>query len=170
MQDELFNHLESKLNNYEVSKGEPLLYDIIIDSNYEIQPKNIETPSRGDYAFQTDILIKKGKTPLLVLELKYNSLTTHNILTYSAKALKHKGVFPYLRYGLIVGNKPSVDRRFFIHNEGFDFYYTTMNIEDDIDEILEMIYTQINAAESLIDILEKTGKRPKGYSNISKFY
>jgi hypothetical protein len=44
------------------------------------------------------------------------------VLTYSAKARKHKQVYPYLRYGIVVAEVSYVPRRFFIHNEALDFF------------------------------------------------
>jgi hypothetical protein len=43
------------------------------------------------------------------------------VLTYSTKARRHKQVYPYLRYGLVVGNIEEIPWRFFAHNEGLDF-------------------------------------------------
>ena len=48
-------------------------------------------------------------------------ITTHDVLTYSTKARKHKQVYPYLRYGLVIGSVERIPRRFFTHNEGLDF-------------------------------------------------
>jgi hypothetical protein len=56
-----------------------------------------------------------------VLEFK-SSVTTHDVLTYSTKARRHKQVYPYLRYGLISSVERVVPRRFFTHNEGLDFF------------------------------------------------
>ncbi|MBC7081821.1 MAG: hypothetical protein H5T44_06250 [Thermoplasmatales archaeon] len=63
------------------------------DLKFELPQK----PKRGRLAFQNDILIKKGDLPLVVIEAKYNSLTTHDILVYSTKALKHKEVYPQFK-------------------------------------------------------------------------
>jgi hypothetical protein len=58
--------------------------------------------------------------PRVVIEFKAK-ITTHDVLTYSAKARKHKQVYPYLRYGIVVSDIPTVPRRFFVHNEALDF-------------------------------------------------
>jgi len=49
-------------------------------------------------------------------------ISTHDILTYSAKARKHKQVYPYLRYGLVASRERFVAGKFFTHNEALDFY------------------------------------------------
>ena len=51
-------------------------------------------------------------------------ITTHDVLTYSAKARKHKQVYPYLRYGLIVSDEAFIPGRVFTHNEALDFCAT----------------------------------------------
>jgi hypothetical protein len=48
-------------------------------------------------------------------------VTTHDVLTYSAKARKHKQVYPYLRYGLVASEETTVPGRVFTHNESLDF-------------------------------------------------
>jgi hypothetical protein len=58
--------------------------------------------------------------PRVVLEFK-TSISTHDVLTYSAKARKHKQVYPYLRYGLVASNEAVVPGRFFILNESLFF-------------------------------------------------
>jgi hypothetical protein len=62
-----------------------------------------------------DVLI-----PRVVMEFK-GRLSTHDVLTYSAKARKHKQVYPYLRYGLVASDEAIVPGRVFTHNEALDF-------------------------------------------------
>ncbi|MHB8810101.1 MAG: hypothetical protein ACYC9M_08820, partial [Desulfobulbaceae bacterium] len=86
---------------------------------------DIKKPKRGRSAFETDLCVFESidnslKIPRVVLEFKGN-LTTHDVLTYSAKARKHKQVYPYLRYGLVLSGSSSVPGRFFTHNEALDF-------------------------------------------------
>ena len=114
--DLLHEKLKGMLENFKVFKKESLLYKLMIDSQGRLQPSNYKIPTRGNLAFQTDIMIKDEKIPLVVLELKVDGFSTHDILTYSNKALKHKEVHPYLRYGLIICGSDVIDRKFFIIN------------------------------------------------------
>ena len=107
-----------------IKRGGSLLYEITVDNmlRLTVDPKR---PMRGDSAFQTDLCIFEEKSsevllPRVVFEFK-TKITTHDILTYSAKARKHKQVYPYLRYGLVASDMASVPRRFFVHNESIDF-------------------------------------------------
>jgi len=92
-------------DKYEVKIDENLIYRVIINEKLKFEPNEPRTRRRGSYAFQTDLLIirKDTRFPLVVIETKYNGFSTHDVLTYSTKAKKHKEIYPYLRYGLVVG-------------------------------------------------------------------
>jgi hypothetical protein len=107
-----------------VRRGAALLYQVTVNNLLEVvvDPKS---PTRGQSAFQTDLCVFErvsngAEIPRVVLEFK-PSVTTHDVLTYSTKARKHKQVYPYLRYGIIIANDKSIPGRFFTHNEALDF-------------------------------------------------
>jgi hypothetical protein len=107
-----------------VKRGAALLYQMTVDNhlNLRVDPKR---PMRGQSAFQIDLCVfesveEEVLLPRVVLEFKAG-MSTHDILTYSAKARKHKQIYPYLRYGLVVGRDATVASKFFIHNEALDF-------------------------------------------------
>jgi len=58
--------------------------------------------------------------PRVVMEFK-TKVSTHDVITYSAKATKHQQVYPYLRYGLIASDHATVPGRLFTHNDSLDF-------------------------------------------------
>lgn len=109
-----------------VERGKALLYRLTLDNQLRIipTPKGVEEPARGQSAFQTDLCVFEKvnavKIPRVALEFK-TRLTTHDVLTYSTKAARHKAIYPYLRYGLIISGKEKLPGRFFTHNSGFDF-------------------------------------------------
>lgn len=109
-----------------VQRGAVLLYQVTVDNNLRVMSeKQVRSPKRGDSAFQTDLCLFEVKSqdillPRVVLEFK-TVITTHDVLTYSAKAAKHKQIYPYLRYGLVAENERSVPGRFFTHNDAMDF-------------------------------------------------
>jgi hypothetical protein len=116
-----------------IRRGAALLYEVTVDNNLSltVDPKR---PVRGDSAFQTDLCVFEAKSadiviPRVVLEFK-TRITTHDVITYSAKARKHKQVYPYLRYGLVVSDVADVPRRFFVHNESLDFFAALKNTKD----------------------------------------
>jgi hypothetical protein len=111
-------------NPLTIQRGANLLYQVTVDNRLELRvdPKH---PRRGQSAFQTDLCVLEQiesdvQIPRVVLEFK-TRLTTHDVLTYSAKARKHKQVYPYLRYGLVIGSEATIPGRFFTHNESLDF-------------------------------------------------
>lgn len=40
---------------------------------------------------------------------------------FLCKARKHKQVYPYLRYGIIIAERKTIPGRFFTHNDSLDF-------------------------------------------------
>ena len=119
-----------------IEEGKALLYQITLNNKLEptIEPERYRDPKRGDSAFQTDLCVfeKKSngiKLPRVVFEFKAG-ISTHDVLTYSAKARKHKQVYPYLRYGVVVSHEAVVPHRFFIHNEALDFFAPLKNTKE----------------------------------------
>lgn len=83
--------------------------------------------TKGQKAYATDALIYEplsngNRIPLVVLEGKIKTQTTHDIITYTEKAKAHKNVFPHLRYGFIVLNAKGEEfPDFYYQHSGFDF-------------------------------------------------
>lgn len=98
---------------------------------------------------------------MVIIETKWGKFSTHDVLTYSTKALKHKETYPYIRYGLVVGGKNKIDKRFFTHNVGFDFAIALEIDERNIKRLFTVIQKQLKSAEKFLDIFfsEKRGKR-----------
>lgn len=153
---EIQRKLQVELVGYEVLTGENLVYRVIIDDKVEYKPKNPKKPSRGNLSFQTDLMIKQNSLPLVIIETKYGGFSTHDVLTYSIKAQKHKEIYPYIRYGLLIENSNIIYNRFFTHNSGFDFALAIKNIEtESINKLIRVINAQIENAKKLLDILKK---------------
>ncbi len=116
-----------------VERHKSLLYQVTVDNRLKVTV-NIKKPSRGSSAFQTDLCIlekldKSTSIPRVVIEFK-TRISTHDVLTYSAKAAKHKQIYPYLRYGLIASDEFFVPGRLFTHNEALDFCATVSGLSD----------------------------------------
>lgn len=81
----------------------------------------------GEYdstLFETDMVIyekvdDKIKARVIV-ESKVDSVTTHDAITYSNKANYHKNVIPFVRYGIMCGNRGSYP----LSGRLFSHYYT----------------------------------------------
>ncbi len=137
-----------------VKRGAALLYQVTVDNNLELTV-DPQKPMRGDSAFQTDLCIFEAKAsgsmiPRVVLEFK-TRVSTHDIITYSVKARRHKQVYPYLRYGLVVSEESFVPGRFFVHNESLDFFLAMKTIgEVSLSLFLkEILSAEVRASELL---------------------
>src|SRR2546430_938950 len=103
-----------------VKRGANLFYQLYLNRSLDVAVSDTRSPIRGSSAFQTDICIFERldggvEFPRVAIEFK-PKITTHDILTYSAKAGKHKKIYPCLRYGLLASELASIPGRFFIHN------------------------------------------------------
>jgi len=131
-----------------------ILYELMLNDKLEIQIKEFKNPKRGNSAFQTDIciyeLINDIELPRVVIEFK-TDITTHDILTYSSKAGKHKNIYPYLRYGLLASEIDNIPGRFFIHNEHIDFFIAIKKYRnEDISKMIkELIENEIEISRTL---------------------
>ena len=156
--------LQKSLENHDILISENLVYNVVIDEHGNYNPKNPKKPTRGNFAFQTDLLIKQNDIPLVVIEIKLGRFTTHDVITYSSKALKHKEVYPYLRYGLVIGASSNIQNRFFTHNVGFDFSLALKNTEvEELMQLIEVVNDQLQNAKSLLNIFSRKTK-VKSYS------
>lgn len=135
-----------------------LIYELSLDQNLELNITNdLKSPKRGSSAFQTDICIyekvRNVEFPRLVIEFK-TGITTHDVLTYSSKAGKHKSIYPALRYGLLASEIESIPNRFFKHNEHIDFFIAAKKYRasQSFDFIKVLIKKEIKISQMLENI------------------
>jgi len=167
-------HLEKLLNGafkcgIKIGLGSNLLYTLEIDATGQVRPNAEERkdPKRGQlYAFETDILIERTNPaiPLVVLELKYASFSTHDIITYSSKATRHKQVYPYLRYGFVLGGSKSLSKKFLAHNQGIDFAMSMYDLSTDGPKLLQLVGRQIRYAKTLVEVMRNDRKTFKCFA------
>lgn len=154
------NFLETQLPNNEVTIHSALRYSMIIGPEIKLLRPDYENPRHRDgESFETDILVseKKPKTPLVVIETKRDSPTPHDVIIYSTKAVNHKRIYPYLRYGLLFKGKRMAALAFH-HNVGFDFMYA-MNDADNANELnglLDIVQSQMEASKKLQKVLKNS--------------
>ena len=107
-----------------------LFYQLSLDRRLQLSVGDTRLPARGSSAFQTDLciceLINGLQFPRVVVEFK-TKITSHDVITYSAKAGKHKAIYPCLRYGLLASEEPHIPGKFFVHNESMDFFIAAKN-------------------------------------------
>ncbi|MBE3096282.1 MAG: hypothetical protein IMZ44_04020 [Planctomycetes bacterium] len=86
-------------------------------------------PIRGrGRGFEQDIVVfdevTDGHTsvvPRIVVEVKFRSVTTHDVIVYSEKADRIRRVYPYVRYGFVLGGMNNIPGRVIRLGQRFDF-------------------------------------------------
>jgi len=141
-------------------------------SSYDRQ----DNPSRTQpTSYQTDLLIFEvaadgSWTPRVVVEGKLGSVTTHDALTYSAKAATHVQVHPYLRYGILIGSLPSIPLRLFRHGAHFDFMlaWKGERPENDEQQHFESIMIEEVAASRLLQQFVESNRAAGKFSTVRR--
>jgi hypothetical protein len=161
--DKIQKLLSGHLDGYSVECGKNLLYKIEIEASGRLSYDVSGVPMRGQHAFQTDILITKGPTPLVAIELKSGSFSSHDVITYSARAERHKRIYPYLRYGFVVVGLGALGRRFVTHNEGFDFALAVPDGRSLQTDLVALVQRQIASSERLIELMQPGSINMRSY-------
>ena len=116
--------------------------------------------SRDSRRFRVDILIHEpmkervGGEPLVAIELKANGASTHDLLTYSAKARLHRSVLTHLRYGLFVAGDSShgITPKWLWHGDAFDFMiscYGSEPTEPELGKLQQIVQAEVQTARQL---------------------
>lgn len=168
--DTIYSH------KYKVYSHRNLIYNRI----YGIEePK---TPRRGKNALEADIVIEEVLNsnvgiPLVAIELKTGAyFNTHDVITTSKKAEKHKSIYPWLRYGFIWFSNQSIRTLFFRHNESLDFAggiseYDVENMQNRWQILVRLVQSQIQIAETFRGIIthDENFEGPIFYSSNADF-
>lgn len=167
--------LESELiifnNNLRIGESKKLPYSSEILDYLDDQPNN-----QNYLKYETDLLIYeildgcKWK-PRIIIEAKINSVTTHDAITYSQKAQTHKNVHPYLRYGILIGNRKHhpLPGRLFRHGQHFDFMQSWKSYESDSSEwpqLIKLLKSEIEASYALEEIIFNTRSKNREKYNL----
>jgi hypothetical protein len=158
--------LREKADNIRVTEGFRLPY------SSEIKMYSGKRPSVfNQIGYETDILIfeqvdSDNWKPRIIIETKINRVSTHDAITYSQKAQTHKIVHPYLRYGILIGNRNhhSLPGRLFRHGHHFDFMQSWKDFSADDNEWIELmgiLENEIAASKTLEEILFNSRSRTR---------
>ena len=128
--------------------------------------------------FETDLLVYQRRDnqciPRVIIEVKLGSVTTHDAITYSNKAAYHKQVMPYLRYGIILGDRSTypLPGRLFRHGTHFDFLFSFVGTEPSTLEtytFIEMLRKEVIYSQQMEEILNNSrNKSRKHYFMLQK--
>ena len=149
----------------ETGRRLPYAMHVLAYENQEGEPALAKPARTETHGYQTDLLIAERTSeaaqwvPRVVVEFKLGSVTTHDALTYSAKAATHKNVHPYLRYGIVIGNhKGAVPRRLIRHGHHFDFMLTLSSERlstADRRRLVELLEEEVRASQRIEALLRE---------------
>ena len=134
--------------------------------------------SQNHMDFETDLLIyeqtKRAIIPRIVIEAKLELISTHDAITYSHKAQNHKNVTPFLRYGIMLGNRKRhpLPGRLFRHGSNFDFMISfekeTLS-KDEKRSFVKLLKQEITYSRQFEEmLLNSRSKDRKHYSILQK--
>ena len=121
--------------------------------------------------FETDLVIYEVDAethikPRVIIESKIRGVTTHDAITYSYKAEKHKSITPYIRYGIMLGERKNypLPGRLFRHGTNFDFMFSFAGLDPTDDEwnsFIEMIKEEIKFSKTLEEMLHENKRKDR---------
>ncbi len=158
--------------------GEPMFRntDLEIKTSFDLAYRfEISTHKQDDKAipvmtsFETDFAIIERKEdgswkPRVIVEAKITNVTTHDAITYSTKAAAHRSVYPYLRYGVMLGNRGehALPGRLYRHGSQFDFMISFQNFRPSKEEIrtfLKLLDDEVQASRTMEKLLLESRKQ-----------
>lgn len=144
----------------------------ILSYNIDFQEDKMNTS-----VFETDLLVYEKSDvikPRIIIEAKINSVTTHDAITYSYKAQTHKNVTPYLRYGIMLGNRKHypLPGRLYRHGTNFDFMISFRDFilsEEEKVTFIDLIRKEISYSQKTEEMIyESRSRNRKHYSLLQK--
>ena len=87
----------------------------------------------------------------MIIEAK-TGITTHDAITYSQKAAEQKSVHPYLRYGMLGGNREHLPGRLLWHGTHFDFMVAWKDYEpseNERKELIDLVREEVKSSREL---------------------
>lgn len=146
-----------------------------IPYGYEIRAYR-EEPETEAISFATDFIVVEDYPdgswkPRVVVEAKVGGITTHDAITYSHKAANHKAVFPYLRYGIMLGNRQHypLPGRLYRHGSQFDFMISFKEHEPSLKELEAfqvILLEEVQASRALENMIYQSRKRDRDHHTL----
>ena len=128
----------------------------------------VDADGFNETSFETDMVVYEkanGKIiPRVIIESKVGSVTTHDAITYSHKAMYHKNVIPFVRYGIMLGARETypLPGRLFRHGTNFDFLFSFVDYEPsrkELDVFVDMLKREITYSRQIEEILSNSRSR-----------
>ena len=152
------NQLEKRDPTLTMKQGAQLPYTSEIRLYHDQLPVTYDAIS-----YETDLLLIESTSdgkwkPRVVIETKIVKVTTHDAITYSEKAFTHKRVHPYLRYGILLGDRKQypLPGRLFRHGLYFDFMLSwaeEVASPQENQDLLDVLLDEVDASRCLEEML-----------------
>lgn len=154
--------------------GDNIYIDVLkkIPYAFEISSFNedwqIEAENFRETSFETDMVIFEKCNdriiPRVIIESKVGTVSTHDAITYSHKAMYHKNVIPFVRYGIMLGARETypLPGRLFRHGTNFDFLFSFVDYlpsDKEINTFIEMVKKEITYSRQFEEILSNSRSR-----------
>ncbi len=162
---DLVQELNLQLGDCVVATHKSILYNLTIDDDGRVRMGVDEEgePIRGrGKGFEQDFLIYENPgssyanpvIPRVIAEVKYNHVTTHDAIVYSEKARRIRAVYPYVRYGLILGGFSCIPGRVLRLGEGFDYILAIVHPlqSKDVLYVRNLLTEELDASRALARI------------------
>ena len=128
-------------------------------------------------AYETDLLITENIkdgiwVPRVIVEAKFRgSITTHDAITYSHKAFTHRQVHPYLRYGILIGDRKHypLPGRLFRHGTQFDFMLSWVGstpTEEEMSDFVDILVKEVHASRTMQEIIFDSRKKSRTHYTV----
>ena len=93
-------------------------------------------------------------------------MTTHDAITYSQKAANHRSVFPYLRYGIMLGNRQHypLPGRLYRHGTQFDFMISFRGYKPSTKELeafRDVLIAGVKVSQALENMIYESRRRDR---------
>lgn len=148
----------------DVLKKIPYAFEISsFNRDWEVESENFRETS-----FETDMVIYEKYNdrivPRVIIESKVGTVSTHDAITYSHKAMYHKNVIPFVRYGIMLGARETypLPGRLFRHGTNFDFLFSFVDYlpsEKEVSTFVEMVKKEITYSRQFEEILTNSRSR-----------
>jgi hypothetical protein len=139
---------------------------------------NFEPHHEESNVFEMDLLIYEQTAdiikPRIIIETKLSRVSTHDAIVYSYKAQNHKTITPFIRYGIIIGDREPypLPRRLFRHGINFDFMMNFKKEELDNDErrvFIDLIEKELYYSKQIEEMIYNSrSKNRKHYFVLQK--
>jgi len=88
-------------------------------------------------------------------------ITSHDVITYSAKVGEHKALYSCLRHGLLASDEPCIPSKFFVHNENMDFFIAAKNYtsEEQLRPFVKSLIEKEIEASKILEQIHFDGRK-----------